>query len=218
MRTGPRTIVRLSGSNISARGDNVLSERKASNEVRMPRTLVRMSGWVHPSYFFQKPYKSKNNPQGMLTPASEPPLYVLPQNKSRVLIPKVASLTILGAIFYSGILLNLSLIQLTPEEQSIANLASLIFLFFIVVLGIYLGYHQSSQPYLFYRDGVIVRKKKVIYSSVVMVQKKQDILDKIFKTYHLDLGNKTSLSNIPEGVQADAYLQQMINYSRNFAR
>jgi hypothetical protein len=154
----------------------------------------------------------------MLEPAQETPLYVLPQNVPRVLIPKVASLIVLGAIFYSGILLNLSLIRLSAEEQSIANLASLIFLFFIVVLGVYLGYHQSSQPYLFYKDGVAIHKKKINYVSITQVQKKQDLLDKMFKTYHLDLGNKTSLSNIPEGVQADAYLQQIINYSRNFTR
>lgn len=146
----------------------------------------------------------------------EAPLYVLPQNKLRVLVPKIASLSILGAVFYSGILLNLSLIQLSTEEQNIANLTSLIFLFFIVVLGIYLGFHQVSQPYKFYRDRMVIHKKEIIYSGISQVQKKQTLLDKIFKTYYLDLGDKQFLKNIPAEVQADAYLQQLVTYSKNY--
>ncbi len=152
----------------------------------------------------------------MLEQNQDTPLYVLPQNKSRILIPKIAYLSILGAIFYSGILLNLSFLQLSQEEQSIVNLISLIFLFFIVILGIYLGYHQSNQPHRFYRDGLMVNKKKIGYASIIMVQKKQNLLDKIFKTYSLDLGDKQFLRNISEGIQADAYLQQLVNYSKNY--
>ncbi|MEK6938022.1 MAG: hypothetical protein AABX04_03175 [Nanoarchaeota archaeon] len=149
---------------------------------------------------------------------TEPPLYLLPQNKSRVIVPKLASLIVLGTIFYIGILLNISLLQLNAEEQNIVNIFSLIFLFLIVTLGVYLGYHQVSQPYRFYQNRLALHRKEVFYNQIVQVQKKQSVLDKIFKTYSLDLGNKQFIHNIPQQTQIDTYLQQLVNYSKNSVR
>ncbi|MFH0701658.1 MAG: hypothetical protein V2A62_04430 [Candidatus Woesearchaeota archaeon] len=149
---------------------------------------------------------------------TERPLYLLPQNKSRVIVPKLASLIVLGTIFYIGILLNLSLLQLNAEEQNIANIFSLVFLFLIVILGVYLGYHQVSQPYRFYQNRLALHRKDVFYNQIGQIQRKQSVLDKIFKTYSLDLGNKQTINNIPQQTQIDTYLQQLVNYSKNFSR
>jgi len=145
----------------------------------------------------------------------EQPVYILPQNKKRVLVPKILSLILLGGIFYAGILLNISLLQLSSEQQSVVNLTSLIFLLMILALGFYLGYHQVSQPYRFYPNRIMHHRKLFYYSQMTQIIKKQNTMDKLFKTYSLDLGNKQRLENIPQEVQIDAYLQQLINYSKN---
>ena len=148
---------------------------------------------------------------------AEPPSYVLPQVKKRVMIPKIVSLLVLGLLFYLGVLLNLSLLQLTAEEESAVNLVTLIFLLLIIAVGIYLGYHQVTPPYRFYQNRIAIRKKEVFYSQIQTVRRKQNILDKLFKTYSLDLGNKNLLQNLSQEVQIENYLQQLINYSRGAA-
>lgn len=151
----------------------------------------------------------------MVEQPPEQPLYLLPQNKKRVMIPKIASLIVLGVLFYTGILLNLSLLQLDAEQQSVVNLASIVLLGMILALGIYLGYHQVGQPYRFYQNRIMLHKKAIFYNQVSQIVRVQSFVDKMFKTYHLDLGNKLKIENIPEEVQIEAYLQQWVNYARS---
>ena len=62
----------------------------------------------------------------MLT-KSEQPLYLLHQNVGRAMIPKFLSLVILGTIFYVGILLNISLLELTAAEETTIKSGALLF-------------------------------------------------------------------------------------------
>ena len=87
------------------------------------------------------------------------PLYVLPQNKKRGIIPKTLLLIILSIVLYVGILLNISFLELTPPEETNSKFIALIALIFIDVLGVILSTYQTSRPYLFYRDSLRVGKK-----------------------------------------------------------
>ena len=68
----------------------------------------------------------------------EQPLYTLNQNKARAIIPKIITYIFLGIIFYAGILLNLSLLNLSSGEETIVKIISSIILLSVIVLGIYL--------------------------------------------------------------------------------
>ena len=147
-------------------------------------------------------------------PQVEKPIYILPQVKTRALIPKIVSLLVLGGIFYVGVLLNLSLLAITKETASIANLAALILLLLVVALGIFLSFHKAEQPYQFHRKGLSQGKKTISYNDITNLSSKQDFLDKIFKTYSINLGQGFYLRNISQALQIAGYLQKLINYSK----
>lgn len=142
------------------------------------------------------------------------PLYVLPQNKKRTLIPKTLLLVVLGAIFYLGILLNVTLLNLTAEEDTMVKIIGLVILIIIVGIGIFLDYHQASQPHTFYQDRLIVEKKEHFYHAIEKVERKQNFWDKLFKTYSVDLGESVVLRNIPLTIPIEGYIQQLIAYAK----
>ena len=142
------------------------------------------------------------------------PLYVLPQNKKRTLIPKTLLLVVLGVIFYLGILLNVTLLNLTAEEDTIVKIIGLMVLTIIVGIGIFLDYHQASQPHTFYQDRLVVEKKEHFYHAIEKVERKQNFWDKLFKTYSIDLGEGIVLRNIPQTVSIEGYIQQLIAYAK----
>jgi hypothetical protein len=150
-------------------------------------------------------------------PQQERQLYVLKQNKNRALIPKALSLIILGGIFYLGVLLNVSLLELTASQESIVTLLSLVLLFSIITVGIYFTFHRATQKFIFYGNRIVFNKKEVYYNRIINLAQKQDFWDKMFKTYSINLGNDFYLRNIPQTIQINNYLQQLVNYSRSQA-
>ena len=66
----------------------------------------------------------------------EKPLYTLPQVKKRLIIPKLVSFFLLGIIFYLGIILNMSLLNLTGKTKNLVLAISLILLVFLIIFGI----------------------------------------------------------------------------------
>ena len=145
----------------------------------------------------------------------EQPLYVLAQKKSRSLIPKIISYVILGAIFYVGVMLNISLLELDPDQESIVQIVSLIILLLTFILGIYLTFHKANQKYLFYKNRRVLGKKQMFYVNIQKTQIKTDIVDKIFKTYSIPLAKEFFIRNIPLSVNIQQYLQQLVTYSHN---
>lgn len=145
---------------------------------------------------------------------NEQPTYVLPQNKKRAFIPKIFSLIVLGIIFYLGILLNVSLLELNASQETITRIVSLVLVLAIMVLGVSLAFHRSQQKYYFYRNRIVFIKKTVYYINILNTSQKQDILDKIFKSYSVNLGNGFFLKHIDQQIQLGNYLQQMINYAK----
>lgn len=144
--------------------------------------------------------------------SAEQPVYILPQRKARALIPKITSFLALGALFYAGILLNLYLLEISSETESITKIVSLAFLGLIIIISIIISIRKTAS-YQFYHDRIKLRKKQIYYRDILHTNPKQGILDKIFKTYSINLNTKFVLRNIPNNIQISNYLQQLINYA-----
>ena len=145
----------------------------------------------------------------------ERPLYILAQNKKRALIPKIVSLIGLGIIFYLGVLLNVSLLNLSASAESVVKLVSLILLLLIIFLGFYISFHRATQAYKFYHNRIFFNKKEISYLEIVNTNPKQDFFDKLFKTYTIGLGKNFYLRNIPQTIQIKNYLEKLINYAKS---
>ena len=143
----------------------------------------------------------------------EQPFYTIKQSINRAIIPKIITLFVLGTIFYLGILLNLSLLQLNTNKI-IIQYASLALIIFIVIIGIILSFKKAKQNYLFYRNGIKQGRKIVRYLEIISTEPKQNMFDKMFKTYHINLNKKSSFHHISEEIQLQSYLQQLIQYSK----
>jgi len=144
----------------------------------------------------------------------EQPQYILSQKKSRAIIPKIMVLSILGIIFYLGVLLNIALLDLTESQEITIKLTSLIILIAIIGLGIYLAIRRSKLQYLFYRDRLILGKEEISYSEILNTKIKKDFFDIFFHTYGIDLGHDFHLRHIPEEINLENYLNQLIAYTK----
>jgi hypothetical protein len=144
----------------------------------------------------------------------EQPIYQLPQNKKRALIPKILTLLLLGIIFHLGILLNLSLLELSTSQENITKLISLTAVFIIVIIGIFLAFRQAHQPYLFYRNHITFIKKQLAYTQITNTTKKQNFLDKIFHTYQIPLTKTFTIYHIPKEIDLETYLKQLQIYTQ----
>ncbi len=144
----------------------------------------------------------------------ETPLYVLPQSKARTLIPKIVSLVVLGTIFYLGILLNVYLLELGAEQETLVKLISLILFLIIVVSGIIYSVYKAYQPYNFYQNRITLGKETIYYVNITNTAPHQDPLDKLFHSYSINLSNKFFLRHVPEQIQLQNYLQQLIDYAK----
>ena len=144
----------------------------------------------------------------------EKPIYVLYQNKTRTIVPKFISFIIFGVIFYVGILLNLALLALTGSEETVVKMVALVLLLLIIAVGAYITFHKAHLPYTFYRNRILFNKKDIFYSNMSHVIVKRDIFDKIFKTYSLDVGHHLYVRHIPDTLNIQQYVQQLVSYSQ----
>lgn len=141
-------------------------------------------------------------------------MYSLPQAKRRALLPKIISLLFLSVIFYIGVVLNLILLDLGSKEQTTIKTITLFSLLIIIGLGLILAVSKANQKYLFYREGIIKGKKSIYYINIANTAPKKDLMDKIFHTYSIDLGEDFHLRHIDEKIDLESYLKQLIDYSR----
>jgi len=144
----------------------------------------------------------------------EQPQYILPQKRSRSLIPKIIILAVLGIIFYLGVLLNVILLDLTASQETNIKLTSLIILIVLIGLGIYLAIRRSKIKYIFYRDRLIFGKEEIFYHEILNTKIKKDIFDILFHTYGINLGHDFHLRHIPDEINLENYLNQLIAYTR----
>jgi len=143
----------------------------------------------------------------------EQPIYVLVQLKKRAIIPKIIILLILGIVFYFGVLLNVSLLELTGDEETTIKMVSLIVVIVVVLFGILLSILRAKKMYKFYRDRIMFGKKTIPLAQITNTAAKQNSFDKIFKTYSIKLSKKFKIKHISQEVQIQNYLQQLVSYA-----
>ena len=148
---------------------------------------------------------------------NEQPLYILHQSLARAVIPKIISLVFLGIIFYLGVLLNLSLLQL-PFSENIIKVSSALFLALLICLGVILTVYQARQPYTFFADKIVSGKEVRYYQSLSSPVPSEDILDRLFHTQTIALGQNFFLRHIPNTLQIPQYLNQLSLYSQRLGR
>lgn len=145
---------------------------------------------------------------------AEQPLYSVYESKKRALIPKMLSLFFLAFIFYLGILVNISLVELDAKQETTLKTGALLLLAALIVIGTLLTYRKTSQPYLFYRNRIAHGKENLYYLNITNTALQINFFDKIFKTYSIPLGKTFALRHIPESTQLSNYLQQLIEFSK----
>jgi len=144
----------------------------------------------------------------------EKPVYILHQSTKRAIIPKAISLLALGILFYLGILINLSLLELSAAEETSVKTVSLMILLLVIAVGIFVAFHRAHLPYLFYRNRIRFNKRNIYYLNITESHSKKDLWDKLFRTHSLNLGVDFHIRNIPRATQLHDYLQQMIAYAQ----
>lgn len=145
----------------------------------------------------------------------EPSVYTVYESKSRALIPKLTSLFVLSFIFYLGVLLNVSLLELSAEQETTLKTGSLILLLLLIILGTGLAVRKVKQPYQFYRNMICKGKETIFYIDINNTTAHLDPLDRLFKTYSINLGKNFFLRHIPQQIQLSNYIQQLVDYRRN---
>ena len=135
------------------------------------------------------------------------------QKKSRALVPKVLILILLGSIFYIGILVNLTLLNLEKTETGVIKWISLTLIIVIIGIGMLLAARHASQPYKFYQTYLTVKNKQLFYTDILDSTPRRDVFDKMFKTYSIHVGRKMFLRHIPTNVPLQTYIQQLVSYA-----
>ncbi|PIN76740.1 hypothetical protein COV17_01310 [Candidatus Woesearchaeota archaeon CG10_big_fil_rev_8_21_14_0_10_36_11] len=145
----------------------------------------------------------------------EKPLYTLYQNKTRTIVPKFMSFIILGIVFYIGILLNIALLNLTGSEETLIKTIAFIFILLIITVGAYITFHRAHLPYIFYHNRILFNNKETFYTNISHVSTKKDIFDKIFKTYSLDVSHHMYIRHVPQSINIQSYVDQLVSYSKS---
>ena len=142
-------------------------------------------------------------------------LYLLPQRLSRAVLPKTGILLILSVVFYSGILLNIALLDLTAQTETIVKLSALVLLIIIILISVFLAFRRAKLPYTFYQGKITFNKEEIALNRILNTTPKSDWWDKIFKTYSINMGNNFHLRHIPTEIQIQAYVQQLVEYAKH---
>ncbi|MDP3733678.1 MAG: hypothetical protein Q8R37_00450 [Nanoarchaeota archaeon] len=146
--------------------------------------------------------------------SAEQPIYILNQHKPRAIIPKILSLLVLSIIFYSGLVLNLSLVNIAESTETTIKTVSVLVLLVIVILGIIMAVMKAAKPYLFYNNRISWNNKELYYNAITNTIPQKNFVDTIFKTYSITAGEKFQLQHIPDQLNLQNYLQQLITYNR----
>src|SRR3989338_4824801 len=150
----------------------------------------------------------------MISPTPEQSLYSIYESKPRALIPKTLSLLLLAFIFYMGVLVNVSLLELDAVQETSLKTGALLILAVLLILGIALTFRKTQQPYLFYRNRITHGKETLYYLNIINTTPQTNFLDHAFKTYSIQLGKTFALRHLPETIQLSNYLQQLIEFSK----
>jgi hypothetical protein len=141
-------------------------------------------------------------------------LYTFKSKKFRILIPKILQLIVLSTLFYFGILVNIGLLKLDAEFETMIKSGALLVIGLLVLIGFLVNLKKASNAYKYFQHEIKHGRKSISYSEIQNVEKKQGLGDKMFSTYSLKLSKKFSIEAIPNSVDLVSYTQQMVNYSK----
>ncbi len=143
---------------------------------------------------------------------TELPDYVIKPNVTKVIVSQIIVTTVLAALFYLGIFINVSLLNIEiPGTINILIISVIALLVFIQAL---LSYLQTSKTtYSIYKDRLQIDEKYMMFSSIQEMKEKRNFIDRFFDTGTLIIG-KTKVTAIPNFAQTIIYLKQMVQYSR----
>ena len=145
----------------------------------------------------------------------EKPIYILKQNKLRAIIPTITTIIFLAIIIYLGILLNLSLLNLPSSSSNLVKIISSLVLLTIIIIGAIITIEKAEKNYLFYPLQLKFRKKVIYFQNLPLPEKKQSVLDKLFKTQTLTLSPEFKIKNIPQELSLQEYIQKLITYAKS---
>ncbi len=145
----------------------------------------------------------------------EAPLYVLKPSKARILVPNSIKLILLCVIFYTGILLNVSLLEIAIPFS--VNILIVVVLVILILLETMLTFIRLSKiQYIFYSNRMQVvgpKPQYVMFSTVSSVTSSQNLFDKIFNTGTIMLGTykMTAIGDLAANLE---YMQKLVQSSR----
>jgi len=154
----------------------------------------------------------------MLPSQQEQPIYVIKKDKKRAIVPKTFLLFVLGFIFYLGILLNVSLLELSGQEETTIKIIALVIVVIIIIAGIIMAIAKAKGQYKIYGSKITLKKKQITLYSIENTKGKQNILDKIFKTYSITLNKSLTIKHVSQNnyqqQQVENYLNQLTQYAQ----
>ena len=142
------------------------------------------------------------------------PIYQVPLVKKRILIPKTITLFVLSGLFYVGILINITLLDLKADVEGTAKFAGIGIVILLFLLGVILNLAKSKHGIKFFNNHLEIGHKKIQYITLNTVETKRSLLDKIFHTYTLKIDKKHKVEGISEEVNVQQYLQELIDYTK----
>ena len=142
----------------------------------------------------------------------EAPLYVLKPDKARILYPNTAKLVLLCIVFYLGVALNVTLLNLSIPGY--INILIIVVLLLLIVIELILSLTKISRiQYRFYATRMEVvgpNPKYIMFSNVNTVTSTQNLVDKIFGTGTINLGTYK--------IKAVANLEANLDYMERLAQ
>ncbi len=144
----------------------------------------------------------------------EQPIYNVVPHQGRAVMPKALSLLGLGVIFYIGVLINVSLLDLRASEETVVKIVALAIVLLLIGFGVYLARRRAQKPYIFYRKGVEVLGVIVPYESITTIETKQNVWDKLFATQKILVGGYI-LHHVPAKLGLEGYIRKVVEYTRN---
>ncbi len=144
----------------------------------------------------------------------ENPQYILEQKKIRAIVPRIVEFIFLGTLFYVGVFANLQLLSFEESTNDLIQLISLILLLILAAMGIGINVRRSSQKYLFYANRLEFGPKGIFLKDVANIQYKENIWDRTFHTYSIELTPYFVLRYLPIEKNVTNYLNQLIACNR----
>jgi hypothetical protein len=145
------------------------------------------------------------------------PAYELHQKLSKILIIKSVTLITLSVIFYVGIMIIVSLLNLPANQETGIQVGALMLLIILIGAGVLIDYKKGKKKYLFYAHSIVFGNKSVAYRAINNTNLKENFLDKMFKTYSIKLNEDLILINISKSLDMQTYLKQLIAYDKKSA-